>query len=219
LINWLHSLLHDPARGWDPITPEYALHYQKIASLDWPAIAAFEEAVDGLSGKTVADVGSGPGHYSLEFAKRGASVTCVDISAEYLRIAKKQLDAAGLSGKYALGYIDNLKRMTSGGFDAIFCNVAWCYCMDDFRFGRQLLDALKPGGTVFVRQTNALGAPATGLLRRLAYMSNNLVKLKIGHTYPPPGRIAQSFRKAGNCTITERFEPEHMEIVIAKRGS
>ena len=77
MFNRIHSYFHDPARGWDPITAEYAATYRNIASVDMGVVDSFERAVGGLRGRKVADVGSGPGHYALEFARRGAIVTCV----------------------------------------------------------------------------------------------------------------------------------------------
>jgi 2-polyprenyl-3-methyl-5-hydroxy-6-metoxy-1,4-benzoquinol methylase len=217
LFNTIHSLLHDPSRGWDPISAEYAASYRDVAHIDMSVVDRFESAVGGLRGRGVIDVGSGPGHYAHEFARRGADVTCLDISANYLRMAESRLREDGLSAKYVAGYIDHINRLTPGSFDAVFSNVAWCYCMNDFSFARELLRAVKPGGTVFTRQTNETWDKNPSLKRRIAYLSNRSIGLKIGHTHPPVGRIARAFEKLGNCTVRSEPVVEAAEIVIVTR--
>ena len=218
MFNRLHALLHDPTRGWDPITAEYAASYQRIAQVDARVVECFEAALGGLRGRSVADVGSGPGHYALEFARRGAEVTCLDISANYLRMAEQSISAAGLRANYVTGYIDDINQVTGGSFDAVFSNVAWCYCMNDFTFARELLRAVKPGGVVFTRQTNETWDATPSFTRRAAYLSNRVLGIKIGHTHPPPGRIADAFCKLEGCTVTSEPVIDSAETVIARRA-
>jgi 2-polyprenyl-3-methyl-5-hydroxy-6-metoxy-1,4-benzoquinol methylase len=217
VFNRIHSLFHDPARGWDPISPEYAASYRKVASVDLAVVDSFERAVGGLRGKTVADVGSGPGHYALEFARRGAQVTCLDISATYLRMAEGLLATEGFTGKFVAGYIDHINRLTAGSFDAVFSNVAWCYCMNDYDFARELLRAVKPGGVVYTRQTNETWDKTPSMKRRMAYLSNRVLGMKIGHTHPPIGRIAHAFRRLPGCQVRTEPVVEAAETVIATR--
>ena len=58
--------------------------------------------------KTVLDVGCGSGRYSLDLAKKGMVVTCVDLSQEMLNIAKTNSHKAGFfNNTYIAGsYID-----------------------------------------------------------------------------------------------------------------
>lgn len=217
MFNWIHSLFHDPRQGWDPITAEYAESYRKVASVDPLVVESFERAIGGLKGRSVIDVGSGPGHYSLEFARRGADITCLDISANYLRMAERLLASEGFGGRFVVGYIDHVRRLTGGGFDAIFSNVAWCYCMNDFSFARELLRSVKPGGVVFTRQTNESWDKSPTLRRRLAYLSNRVLGVKIGHTHPPAGRIARAFERLKDCSVRSEPVVDSAEIVIAMR--
>lgn len=218
MFNRLHSLFHDPSRGWDPISEEYARHYQSIATLDPPAVEAFAQAIGSFAGLKIADVGSGPGHYALEFARRGANVTCVDISAQYLKIARSRMEAEGLKAGYALGYIDDIGEITRGGFDAVFSNVAWCYCMNDYAFARKLLAVTRDGGTIFIRQVNEDFQTGLGLVRRLTYLSNRAIGVKVGHTFPPRGRIAEAFRRAGARQVTSSTDDQHTDVVVVKKN-
>lgn len=217
MFNKLHSLFHDPTRGWDPISPEYAASYRNVASVDAAVVESFERALGGLHGKCVVDVGSGPGHYALEFARRGAQVTCLDISANYLRMATDLLASEGFKAKCIIGYIDHINKLTTGNFDAVFSNVAWCYCMNDFTFARALLRAVHPGGIVFTRQTNETWDKEPTLARRFAYFCNRHFGIKIGHTHPPKGRIESAFRRLPNCTVRTEPVVNAAEIVIATR--
>lgn len=217
MFNTIHSLLHDPARGWDPISAEYAASYRNVAHVDMSVVELFERAVGGLRGCRMIDVGSGPGHYAHEFARRGADVTCLDISANYLHMAEGRLQQDGLSAKFISGYIDHINRLTPGSFDAVFSNVAWCYCMNDFSFARELLRAVKPGGVVFTRQTNETWDKNPTFNRRIAYLLNRIVGLKIGHTHPPVGRIARAFERLGNCKIRSEPVVDAAEVVIVTR--
>ena len=47
-------------------------------------------------GKNVLDVGCGPGRHSLEFARRGFDVVGIDVSAEFVDIARKQAESESL---------------------------------------------------------------------------------------------------------------------------
>jgi 2-polyprenyl-3-methyl-5-hydroxy-6-metoxy-1,4-benzoquinol methylase len=219
VVNWLHSLFYDPARGWDPISVQYAQEYGRIAAVDPQIVSRFVDTVGELRGKRVADVGSGPGHYSLEFARRGAEVTCVDISRNYLAMIEARMSHEGLSAHYALGYMDSINRITSGNFDALFSNVAWNYCMNDWSFARNLLQAMRPGGVIMIRETNEAYVPRTGGYSRAVYWLNDTIGWKIGHPRPPHGRIAEAFRRAGPCEVSVDYSEPTVDIVTVRSAS
>src|SRR5260370_2957744 len=89
MINSLHALLHRPEHGWDPIATQYAEGYAARATrdLDSTLVDELDRRLGGVTGKTVLDLGGGPGQYSVAFASRGAHVTWHDISRNYQRIA------------------------------------------------------------------------------------------------------------------------------------
>jgi 2-polyprenyl-3-methyl-5-hydroxy-6-metoxy-1,4-benzoquinol methylase len=217
VVNWLHSRFHDPNNGWDPITPQYAEGYGHGAVADRSLVERFAQVVGGLAGKSVADVGSGPGHYSMEFARRGAVVTCVDVSRTYLAMVEEKMRAQGLTARCALGYMDSINRITAGNFDAIFSNVAWNYCMNDWAFARQLLRAVRPGGAILIRETTDTYFPISGLYSHAMYWLNGAVGWKIGHPHPPRGRIAAAFARLGGCEIVTDYSEQSVDIVAVKR--
>jgi len=214
----MHSRFYDPANGWDPISLQYAQEYCRIAAIDPQIVRKFIDAVGELRGKRIADVGSGPGHYSLEFARRGAEVTCVDISRNYLSMIEARMRQEGLSARYALGYMDSINRITAGNFDALFSNVAWNYCMNDWSFARQLLRAMRPGGVIMIRDTNETYVPHTSVYSKAVYWLNAAAGWKIGHPPTPRGRIAAAFRRAGNCEVTVDYSDPTVDIVTVRRA-
>src|SRR5260370_2239179 len=96
-VNLLHNLLHRVEDGWDPISPEYATEYDRFTSsaIDTRLVSRLDSLSGGLAGKHVLDLGGGPGHYSVLFAKSGARVTWHDVSREYEKIARKRADDCG----------------------------------------------------------------------------------------------------------------------------
>ena len=46
-----------------------------------------------MPGNTILDIGGGPGHYSIHYARMGHAVTLVDLSDENVRFCKKESPA------------------------------------------------------------------------------------------------------------------------------
>jgi SAM-dependent methyltransferase len=217
VINWLHSRFHDPTGAWDPIAPEYARRYADEALADVQVVEQFRQAMGNMAGLQVADLASGPGQYALEFARLGARVTCIDVSRTYLRIAESRMRVAGFDARFLVGYIDHVDRLAPQGFDGIFSNISWNYCMNDFSFARHLLAAVKPGGTIFVRETNESYVLTRGRHRRLIYGINRHLGIKFGHPHPPRGRIAAAFARAGNCEVSVDNTSSEVDLVTVRR--
>jgi 2-polyprenyl-3-methyl-5-hydroxy-6-metoxy-1,4-benzoquinol methylase len=60
------------------------------------------EGCEPVQGKTVLDVGCGPGHYGVELAKRGAAhVAGIDFAERMIELARYQAEAAGVSARCA----------------------------------------------------------------------------------------------------------------------
>lgn len=216
MINRLHRLLHDPARGWDPIPASYAERYSISAAADWTFIDWVEKWAGGFAGKRVADIGSGPGQYALEFARRGAHVTCVDVSRRYLEIARRTFLEAGREAEFILAYMDDVGELAPKQFDLIFSNVCWYYCLGDCSFAASLLRALKKGGGVAIRVQNAASDVNTRSLRRALYCVYKRFHWKVGHLFPPRGRVAYAFERQGTCTVTADYTDPNIDVVFVE---
>lgn len=216
MINELHKLFHDPNRGWDPVGPDYAARYAAAQSVDRRVAVEFSAAVGGLSGKRILDLGSGAGQYGADFALAGAEKTCLDISRAYLAQARQRGEAMGASLEYVLGYLEDCDRLTSGGYDGIFCNICWYYGVSDRALAGSIARSLAVGGILYVRTSTGLyGQPASPLpLKRVLYDRFNW---KIGHPYPPSGMVARACARAGLSIVETRNDPDGIELTIARR--
>ncbi len=191
-INFVHKLLHRVEEGWDPISLEYAKKYDRFASneIDTVLVKRLDALSSGLEGKRVLDLGGGPGHYSVLFAKCGARVTWHDVSREYEKIARKRAEDCGLSLDFSLGYLEEAKKFGENSFDLVFCRVCWYYSKSDRAFGRLLYGLVKPGGMGYIKCNTSTFSRPKGM-RKLQSWLNGRLWWKIGHPMPPHGRIAK----------------------------
>jgi SAM-dependent methyltransferase len=60
------------------------------------------------NGKKVLEIGSGIGTDSVNFARAGAQITCVDISSESLAICRRRFEVFGLKGRFYQGNAEEL---------------------------------------------------------------------------------------------------------------
>ncbi len=102
-------------------------------------------------GKTVADFGCGPGLYTQQLAKKGATVTGVDFSANSINYAKDQAKDAGISINYVVA--DYLKFETSERFDLIImimCDFCALSPAQRATMLKKFKSMLKPDGQVLL---------------------------------------------------------------------
>lgn len=92
---WFHNLHLPDGRQ---TAPEHFLG--DFPRRKWKLIAPFLKAE--LSGKKVLDIGCNAGFYSIELAKRGATVTAIDKDVHYLKQAEWALKVFGLESSVTL---------------------------------------------------------------------------------------------------------------------
>ena len=198
MLNRIHGWLHRPENGWDPVPEEHARYY---AEAQWQI---FEEArelaaqldarVRGLQGKTVLDLGGGPGHYSVAFAQRGARVTWHDISRRYQDVVQARAKENGVSVTCSLGYLEQAEKFVAQPFDLVFNRGCWFYCLSDRAFAKLIYSLAKPGGAGYVESNTPAFDRVEGR-RKWQYFINEHFYYKIGHPHPPHGRIAALLRR------------------------
>lgn len=209
MINRLHSVFFRPENGWDPVP---AAHAERYAEGEWRAIDTtlvdrLETWLDGFAGKRVLDLGGGPGQYSVGFAVRGADVTWHDVSRRYLDIARAHARARRVAVEFSLGYMEEARRFLDRPFDLVFSRIAWSYCMSDAPFSRLVYGLVKPGGVGYVDTNTPAFVRDMSLRLRTVHWLNAALRIKVGHPYPPHGRIAHLF-----C----RLPMERIEIDYAR---
>src|SRR5512138_3289239 len=88
--------------------PEY---YNRL--VHWSQRLALEPWLLVDSGARVLDVGCGVGRWSSLLARRGATVTCVDLSATMIAEAQRRLTVAGLDRRCRF-LVQDLARLDAG---------------------------------------------------------------------------------------------------------
>jgi 2-polyprenyl-3-methyl-5-hydroxy-6-metoxy-1,4-benzoquinol methylase len=81
----------------------------------------FEKTLAGcepISGRSVVDIGCGPGHFSIELARRGAAhVFGLDFAEGMLEVAKKHADVAGVGDRCSWAFGDFTKHNFDRKYD------------------------------------------------------------------------------------------------------
>jgi 2-polyprenyl-3-methyl-5-hydroxy-6-metoxy-1,4-benzoquinol methylase len=195
MINWLFSQLQRPERGWDPVSAQYAQQYGRgqWEGVDEPLLDQLDSWVGGLAGKRVLDLGGGPGQYTVAFARRGAKVTWFDVSGHYHAIARAKAAELQVADRvqFCLGYMDDAPQLLSERYDLVFNRICWNYGRGDSSFADVVYQMVRAGGSAYIDTTNALfNADQLSLSARLRTWLNTVWGIKIGHPYPPRGRIA-----------------------------
>ena len=71
-------------------------------------------------GDRILDIGGGPGHYSIHYARQGHDVTLLDLSDENVRFAKKKASQYRTHITAAQGNALDLSRFPDESFDVVF---------------------------------------------------------------------------------------------------
>ena len=120
----------------------------------------------------ILDAGCGPGRYTVTLAKRGYTLTGLDLTPHLLEIAREQAEKAGVTDLVKLqeGSVEDLSTFEDGTFDAVMClGGPLSHMVHEERRQRaadELIRVAKPGATVFA-----------SVIGRLAVCMNSVVYL------------------------------------------
>jgi SAM-dependent methyltransferase len=109
---------------------------------------AFLEFAGDLSGKTVLDAGCGEGHNTRMFARRGARITGVDLSAKMIEFARAEEVREPLGIRYERASFTNMEMFEAGSFDAAISTMALMDGPDFPSAMREIARVIRPGGTL-----------------------------------------------------------------------
>lgn len=126
------------------------------------------DALDLSAGQTVIDVGCGPGRHAIELARRGINVIGLDISREFIRVARDMAVSAGVAD------LTDFRRADARDFDlGGIADAAISLCQGAFGLGGRptpgdpqnlvadesvlgsIRKSLRPGGRVAVSAFSA----------------------------------------------------------------
>ena len=109
---------------------------------------AFLVFTGDLSGKTVLDAGCGEGHNTRMFARRGARITGVDLSAKMIEFAQAEEIREPLGIRYERASFTDLASFNTDSFDAVISTMALMDGPDFAGAIRELARVLRRGGTL-----------------------------------------------------------------------
>lgn len=112
------------------------------------------EALRLQAGSRLLDVGCGPGRHSIEFARRGVEVVGVDLSADFIRLARAKAKEAGV--RVSFFEMDAHSLPFDDEFDGVIsiCEGAFGLGLDDLAILKGIARALVPGGRAAVGSPN-----------------------------------------------------------------
>ncbi|GAB4266812.1 MAG: class I SAM-dependent methyltransferase [Candidatus Rifleibacteriota bacterium] len=150
----------DWKKFFDQIAPEYD---SEVFTRD--TVAEVDFLIEELRlkpGATILDIGCGTGRHSVELAKRGFSVTGVDISSGMLAQAKFKAEKAGVNIEFIESPAQDFKPARK--FDAVvsLCEGALClfsesddFWAKDMAIFANIAEALEPGSPFLVTVLSA----------------------------------------------------------------
>jgi S-adenosylmethionine-dependent methyltransferase len=151
----------------------------------------------------VADIGGGPGRYTVELLRLGYRVTLVDLSEKAVAFARERLEERGLRAEEVhRADARDLSDLATSGFDAALCLGPMYHIVaaDDRKVAlRELHRILKPGAPAIVGFINPWGVLRSGLTEfRDLYADYDMVK-QLTDTYVQQGE-QRAFTEAAFVT-------------------
>ncbi|MDM7943235.1 MAG: bifunctional 2-polyprenyl-6-hydroxyphenol methylase/3-demethylubiquinol 3-O-methyltransferase UbiG [Hydrogenophaga sp.] len=136
-------------RWWDPESEFRPLHQINPLRLTWI------DSLARIEGKRVLDIGCGGGILSDAMARKGASVTGIDLSVKALKVAQLHALEAGTSNvDYLEISAEAMALQEPGAFDVVTCMEMLEHVPDPSSIVRACSTLVKPGGWVFFSTLN-----------------------------------------------------------------
>jgi 2-polyprenyl-6-hydroxyphenyl methylase/3-demethylubiquinone-9 3-methyltransferase len=107
-----------------------------------------------LAGARVLDVGCGGGLLAEALARRGASVTAIDLAPTMIQTAQLHAAESGLVIDYRVQDAADLALQQPLGFDVVCCMEMLEHVAEPAHFVQTLARLVRPGGAVFVSTLN-----------------------------------------------------------------
>ena len=136
------------SQWWDKQGPLKTLHDINPARLKY-----IEEAVS-LNDSVVADIGCGGGILSEAMARRGATVTAIDLAPDAIEAGKAHAKIHDLTIDYRVQSLEMLADMSAGQFDVVTCMEMLEHVPEPADIIKCCAKLLKPGGVLFASTIN-----------------------------------------------------------------
>jgi 2-polyprenyl-6-hydroxyphenyl methylase/3-demethylubiquinone-9 3-methyltransferase len=179
-------------RWWDPTSEFRPLHEINPLRLEWINARA------PLAGKNVIDIGCGGGILSESMARKGATVTGIDLSEKALKVADLHSLESGAQVRYKLIAAEEMAAQEAGRFDVVTCMEMLEHVPDPAAIVRAAATLVKPGGQVFFSTLNRNPKAYLFAILGAEYLLRMLPKGT--HDYDKfitPSELSQFIRSAG----------------------
>ncbi|MFZ6875517.1 bifunctional 2-polyprenyl-6-hydroxyphenol methylase/3-demethylubiquinol 3-O-methyltransferase UbiG [Undibacterium sp. Di27W] len=179
-------------RWWDPTSEFKPLHEINPLRLEW-----INQRVP-LTGKQVIDVGCGGGILAESMAKKGATVTGIDLSDKALKVADLHGLESGVSVRYKKIAAEDMAEAEAGQFDVVTCMEMLEHVPDPASIIKACAKMVKPGGHVFFSTLNRNAKAYLFAVIGAEYLLQMLPKGT--HDYAKfitPAELSQDIRNAG----------------------
>jgi 2-polyprenyl-6-hydroxyphenyl methylase/3-demethylubiquinone-9 3-methyltransferase len=135
-------------RWWDETGPLGTLHAINPLRVQYISERA------RLDGARVLDVGCGAGILSEALARRGATVTGLDLAGDNIRVAREHASAGGLDIDYRVASIEDIAATNARHFDIVTCLELLEHVPDPESAVTACARATRPGGRLFFSTIN-----------------------------------------------------------------
>ncbi len=135
-------------RWWDPNSEFRPLHEINPLRLEWI------NAIAPVAGKCVVDIGCGGGILAEAIAKKGATVTGIDLSEKALKVADLHSLESGVEVRYELISAEDLAAREAGRYAVVTCIEMLEHVHDPSAVIKACATLVKPGGHVFFSTLN-----------------------------------------------------------------
>ncbi|MDE5454585.1 methyltransferase domain-containing protein [Bradyrhizobium sp. CSA112] len=169
-MSLVREFYKDAQKEWDRL--DIPLCQIEFAS----TLALIDAYLTGRKEK-VADIGGGPGRYTIELLKRGCHATLFDLSPENIALAETKVAELGLQAeRYLVGDARDLSALRSQQFDGILALGPLYHLTareERIAFLQAARQLLKPDGIVIAAYLNAWGIARTLLTDAPAWFADS----------------------------------------------
>ena len=180
------------SRWWDPLGEMRPLHDLN------PVRLQYVERAGPLAGRSVLDVGCGGGLLAEAMARKGASVTGLDLADDLLQVARLHALEANVEVHYLLEAAEAHAARHEGKYEIVTCMEMLEHVPDPTSVVAALGRLVRPGGHVFISTLNRTPKAYAFAILGAEYL---LRLLPPGtHTYEKfikPSELRQWSRRAG----------------------
>jgi len=192
-LKFLESFPTKPDQFWVSSEFRYRYHYHLPPLFDRIAMSH--------PGAELLEVGCGMGDDAAQWAKRGLSVTAIDLTEPAVECTKLRFELCGLKGNILIGNAESLE-FPDGTFDIVYSFGVLHHSPDTYKAIEEIRRSLKGGGLALIMLYNR---------RSLNYFVHRVLNCPfdgsrkdpcpVEHTYTKP-EIMNMFKNFSSCKIS-----------------